>query len=74
MLRVNGTIRALDVKFSSIGPRGVAAIADALKATTSLRSLTMWEDIGDEGAEALADALRSHASIAQLSFGVDARR
>ena len=68
MLRVNGTIGALDVKYNGVGPRGCAAIADALKTTTSLGSLTLWEAIGDEGAEALADALRSHASICDLTL------
>jgi len=70
MLRVNGTIRALEVKFNGIGARGGVAIADALKTATSLRHLMLDEEVGDEGAEALADALRSHASICEVSLGM----
>ena len=67
MLLVNRTIRALHVGCNDIGPRGTAAIADALKTTKSLASLQLWERMGDEGALTLADAL-SRASICELSL------
>ena len=68
MLRVNGTIRKLVVEYNDIGVRGAVAIADALKATTSLASLMLYEEMGDDGAETLADALHSHASIRELTL------
>ena len=68
MLRVNSTIVGLRLQSNGIGARGAVAIAEVLKTTTSLASLTMWEDIGDDGALALADALRSRASICELTL------
>ena len=68
MLQANSTIRALYLGHNDVGARGAAAIADALKTTTSLGNLTIRDNVGDEGAVALADALRSRASVRDLTL------
>ena len=67
-LKVNATVKLLNLSDCGIGDDGAAALAEALRSNTSLTKLGLWvnEDIGDEGAKALAGALKVNTTVEEL--------
>ena len=62
-----GRLRRLDVESKSVGPRGAAALARALRANRVLTTLNLdLNQLHDGGAAELADALRENDSLQTL--------
>ncbi|CAL1146966.1 unnamed protein product [Cladocopium goreaui] len=63
-LKINSSVRDMNLGFNDIGPEGAQALAEALKINSSVRDMNLeWNDIGPEGAQAwpVSDVLGSFA-------------
>ena len=69
-LKINTSIRSVDLSYNKIGDEGAIALADALKINKSIRSLNLSQHnhITDVGARALLDALKINTSIVTLDL------
>jgi Ran GTPase-activating protein (RanGAP) involved in mRNA processing and transport len=63
------TIRSVDLTRTHIDDEGAVALADALKANTSVTNMNLGGNkIGDEGASALADAIEANTSLTNIDL------
>ena len=71
-LRVNASLKTLELNLNKIGDAGAAAIANAIAVNASVTKLYLYHNkIGDEGAKALASALEVNASLKLETLVVD---
>jgi len=64
-----GSLRVLDLSYNNLGPKGCLAVAEALKANSSLTSLDLQlNNIGDEGARAIGKALLDNGSMTEINL------
>jgi Ran GTPase-activating protein (RanGAP) involved in mRNA processing and transport len=63
-------IQSVELKNANIDAEGASALADALKANTSLTKIDIAANrIGNEGVSALADALKLNTSVTNINLG-----
>ena len=64
MLRLNGSLRELDLRSNDIGHKGASALAESLQTNTALTKLGLrYNQIGHDGAAALAEVLQNNTTI-----------
>ncbi|KJE97167.1 hypothetical protein CAOG_010090 [Capsaspora owczarzaki ATCC 30864] len=69
-LKVNKTLKYLDLDNNLIGDAGAQSIAEALKVNTTLKALSLAKNqIGDVGANAIAEALKVNKTLTWLDLG-----
>jgi hypothetical protein len=68
-LKVNSTLKQLNLFNNAIGPAGAASLAEALGDNTTLAELYLGNNaIGAAGAASLADALGVNATLTELNL------
>ncbi|CAB9499596.1 NLR family, CARD domain containing 3 [Seminavis robusta] len=68
IVRQTTHIQELDLGSSNVGSEGCAAIAEAIKRNTILRSLTISKNIGPNGHLVLAEALKVNTALTTLNL------
>jgi hypothetical protein len=68
-LKVNTTLKSIDLSRNAIGVEGASALAAALKVNTSVEFIGLHGTyIGDIGASALADALKVNITVTKIEI------
>tara|TARA_B100000795_G_scaffold264153_1_gene244282 strand:+ start:1174 stop:1596 length:423 start_codon:yes stop_codon:yes gene_type:complete len=68
-LKVNSSLRSLNLGFNQIGDAGSKAVAEALRVNSSLTSLNLRGcGIATEGGVAIAEALKVNGSLTSLNL------